>query len=298
LKIYLQIFNQMQVSLQYGCTVPFRDRIDEHSGRLSPADRSVVDVLLSHPTEAAFLPAEQVTERAGVHVAAATRLAKKLGYGGYPQLRSALQAELLEGVDAADRVRRRLDRSPDQDLLAALVDDETAALRAVPRAVPQDRLDSVAGRILTARRVLVYARGNASVLSAMLARRLRRFGLPVVDLPGSDRDLAEELVSLHRDDLVVALAFRRPPRTLAALLATAHEVGAPVVLLTDVLGAAQDSGSITVLAAPRGNGREFQSLTVPMAVANALVLTIARAAAGHTTTALERLEELLERFDT
>jgi DNA-binding MurR/RpiR family transcriptional regulator len=75
-------------------------------------------------------------------------------------------------------------------------------------------------------------------------------------------------------------------------------VGTPVVLLTDVLGGDDDAGSVTVLAAPRGNGREFQSLTVPMAVVNALVLTIARAAAGHTTTALARLEELLDRFDT
>jgi DNA-binding MurR/RpiR family transcriptional regulator len=189
--------------------VPLRDRIDEHRARLSPADRSLVDVLLSHPTEAAFLPAEQVAERAGVHVAAATRLAKKLGYAGYPQLRSALQAELLDGVDAAARVRRRLERSPDEDLIAPLVDDETVALRGVPRAVAQEQLEAVAARVLAARRVLVYARGNATVLSGMLARRLRRFGLSAVDLPGSDRDLAEELVSLHRDDLVVALAFRR-----------------------------------------------------------------------------------------
>ena len=278
--------------------MPLRDRIDEHRGRLSPADRSVVDVLLSHPTEAAFLPAEQVAERAGVHVAAATRLAKKLGYTGYPQLRSALQSELLDGVDAAARVRRRLDRSPDEDLVSVLVDDETAALRGVPRAVAQEDLDAVAARVLAARRVLVYARGNATVLSALFARRLRRFGLPAVDLPGSDRDLAEELVSLHRDDLVVALAFRRPPRTLGPLLATAHEVGTPVVLVTDVLGDDHGGATTTLLAAPRGNGREFQSLTVPMAVVNALVLTIARAAAGRTTTALERLEELLERFDT
>ncbi|WP_300008411.1 MurR/RpiR family transcriptional regulator [Pseudonocardia sp.] len=273
----------------------FRDRVDDHSGRLTPADRSVLDVLLSHPTEAAFLPAEQVAGRAGVHTAAATRLAKKLGYGGYPQLREALQSELLDGVGPADRVRRRLEHS-DDDLLAALVDDEIAALRALARAVPQAQLDALAAEILAARRVLIYARGNATVLGSMLHRRLRRFGLPAQDLPGSDRDLAEELVSLGPDDLVVAFAFRRPPRTLAPLLRTAHEAGTTVAVLTDVLRL-DDPLPATVIAAPRGNGREFQSLTVPMAVANALVLTVARVASGRTLTALERLDELLTRFD-
>jgi DNA-binding MurR/RpiR family transcriptional regulator len=275
--------------------VSLRAVIDENRSRLSPADLAVVDVLLSHPTEAAFLPAEQVAGRAGVHVAAATRLAKKLGYTGYPQLRSAFQSELVVGTDAAERVRRRLDRS--DDVLADLVDDEADALRALPRAVGGPELDDVAGRILAARRTLVYARGNATVLGGMLVRRLRRFGLPVIELPGSDRDLAEELISLDTGDLVVALAFRRPPRTLAPLLATAEEVGTPVVLLTDVLGGA-GGGSPTVLVAPRGSGREFQSLTAPMAVVNALVLGIARLAEDRTTAALRRLDDLLDRFDS
>ncbi|OLL72262.1 Transcriptional regulator [Pseudonocardia sp. Ae168_Ps1] len=269
--------------------------IDENRSRLSPADLAVVDVLLSHPTEAAFLPAEQVAGRAGVHVAAATRLAKKLGYTGYPQLRSTFQSELVVGTDAAERVRRRLDRS--DDVLADLVEDEADALRALPRAVGGAEIDDVAGRILAARRTLVYARGNATVLGGMLVRRLRRFGLPVVELPGSDRDLAEELISLGPGDLVVALAFRRAPRTLPPLLATAEEIGTPVVLLTDVLGGA-GGGSPTVLVAPRGSGREFQSLTAPMAVVNALVLGIARLAEDRTTAALRRLDDLLDRFDS
>lgn len=275
--------------------MPLRDVIDACRPRLSPADRAVVDVLLSNPTEAAFLPAEQVARRAGVHIAAATRLAKKLGYPGYPQLRSAFQAELVVGPDAAERVRLRLERS--DDVLADLVEDEAAVLRALPRSVGGADLEAVAHQVLGARRTVLYARGNATVLAGMLARRLRRFGLAVVELPGSDRDLAEELISLGPDDLVLALAFRRPPRTLGPLLATAEEVGAPVVLLTDVLGSAGGS-SPTVLVAPRGSGREFQSLTAPMAVANALVLTLARLAADRTTAALRRLDELLDRFDS
>jgi len=278
--------------------VSFRELVQRHEGKLTPADQRVLDVLLSHLTEAAFLPADEVAARAGVHMAAATRLAKKLGYAGYPQLRESLQSDLLDGIGPADRVRRSLEHAPDGDLVQELAQSECAALGDLSRAVSQADIDAVAHRVLVARRVLVFARGNASVLASLLVRRLRRFGLDVAVLGGDDRDLAEEFVSLHPDDLVLALAFRRPSRTLERVLLTAAEVGATSVVITDTLGAHLRPAPDVLLAAPRGNGREFQSLTVPMAVANALVLSIARSGSARTMTALERLEELLDRFDS
>ncbi len=275
-----------------------RDRIDSQRDRFSPADRRVVDVLLSHPAEAAVLPAEQVAQRAGVHVAAATRLAQKLGYNGYPHLRSSLQAELLGAVDAEERMRARLDRTAGDDLLATLVEDELSSLRELPRNISQEAVDAAADRITRARRVLLFARGNATVLAGLLARRLRRFGTLVTDLTVTDRDVAEELVSLREDDLIVVLAFRRAPRVLPALVQTVRETDCGLMVLTDVLGMPAGAPEDTlVLAAPRGNGREYQSLTVPMALSNALVLAVARADQHAASTALTRLDTLIERFD-
>lgn len=276
----------------------FRELVANHDGRLTRADREVLDVLLSHPTEAAFLSADEVTARAGVHVAGATRLAQKLGFSGYPQLRERLRTDLLADVGPADRVRRRLEASIDGHVVEDLASAESAALEDLPRSVAQAQLDEVAALVLGADRVLVYARGNADVLARLLVRRLRRFGLRVMTLPGDPRDLAEELVGLQEDDVVLALAFRRASRTLDALLETSAEVGATSVFLTDTLASQVHPDPSVVLAAPRGSGRDFQSLTVPMAVANALVLTIARLGAERTMPALERLQLLLDRFDS
>ncbi len=52
-----------------------------------------------------------------------------------------------------------------------------------------------------------------------------------------------------------------------------------------------------IVAAPRGAGDAFLSLTVPMAISNALVLTIARRAPERALGALDRLGVLLEHFD-
>ncbi|GAA3743367.1 MurR/RpiR family transcriptional regulator [Leifsonia bigeumensis] len=273
-----------------------RERLDAFAGQLTSADRAVLDVLLSHPTESAFLPADRITARANVHVAAATRLAKKLGYAGYPGLRESLQRELLDGVGAADRIRNRLSHAESDDVLASLVSEEAAALAEAVRTVSHADLKAVANQILAARRTLIFAQGNATVLAGMLERRLRRFGFNVGMLGTNNRDLAETLVSLQKGDVVLCIALRRIPTQLRGLLKTIDEVGATSILFTDTLDAQIRPRPNHVLAAARGTGREFQSLTVPMAIANALVLTVATAGGSRAMKSLERLDELMKRF--
>jgi len=143
----------------------------------------------------------------------------------------------------------------------------------------------------------LFAQGNATVLAELMARRLSRFGLPATTLASSGRDLAEQMVSMGPGDVLVAFAFLRTPHHLPEVVAHCADIGARFVLVTDTLGAELGAGADVVLSGARGSGREFQSLTVPMAVTNALILTMARSAPELTGTALARLEKLLVRFD-
>lgn len=277
--------------------VSLTDRVSAAAQRLTATDRQLLEVLLSHPQEAAYLAAAEVADRAGVHQASATKLAQKLGYTGYPDLRRDLREDVLPGGSPADRVQRRLEHMGAGSVLGALVAAETSALADLPRQVPEAELADAASRLLRARRRCVFAHGNASVLSDLLARRLARFGLPTQVLPASGRDLAEQLVALGPDDVVVVFAFLRLPPHLRTLLDHARSTGAGVVLVTDTLGGELGGDVDVLLSGARGSGREFQSLTVPMAITNALVLEIARLAPDQTRHALSDLEKLLAAFE-
>lgn len=263
--------------------------------RLTATDRRLVAVLQARPAEAAFWSAADLTDPLGLHQSAATRMAQRLGFDGYPRLRDALRQDYLAGDGPSQRVRGRLDRHPD-DVLQGLVDDEVAALAELPRHVTQDELDQLADRVAAAGHVYVYGQGNAAVLVELLVRRLRRSGVHAVPMVGSNRDLAEHLAALTGDDLLLACAFRRQPDALAPLLETAAERGAATALLTDTLLTLVPQPDV-ILAAPRGRDDTFASLTVPMAIANALVLTLARRAPERAIGSLDRLGRLLERFD-
>ncbi|MGO1174085.1 MAG: MurR/RpiR family transcriptional regulator [Actinomycetaceae bacterium] len=273
-----------------------RERLEAFDGRLTPADLAVLDVVLSQPGESSFLSASKVARRANVHVAAATRLAQKLGYDGYPELRQSLQSELLAGVGAADRMRNSLDQAHDEDIFTRLVAEEVTALLEAANAVDRRALQQAADRVLGARRILLSARGNAAPLAQMLERRFRRFGLTAIRLGPSDRDLAEGLVGLSKHHVVVVVALRRRHHSLVELLDVAREARAGTVLITDTVHTRLDRQPDVVLSAPRGEGREYQSLTVPMAVANALVLSVGQTGGERTMHALEQLDGLLGRF--
>jgi DNA-binding MurR/RpiR family transcriptional regulator len=263
---------------------------------LTATDRRLVAVLRSRPAEAAFWFANDLTAPLGLHQSAATRLAQRLGFAGYPQLRDALRQDYLAGDGPAQRLKGRLDQHPLDEVLRSFVDDEVEALRALPQHVTQEELDSLAQRVLAASTVYLFGHGNATILVDQLTRRLQRFGVRPVALVGSRRDIAEAVTAIGPTDLLVAFAFRRVPSVLGALLDLAAAEGAHSVLVTDTLLSMQPSPD-EILAAPRGDSDAFLSLTVPMAISNALVLTIAQNAPEPAVRSLDRLGAVLDTFD-
>ena len=271
------------------------DLAKNHGSALTATDRRLVAVLQARPAEAAFWQAAELTDPLGLHQSAATRFAQRLGFDGYPRLRDALRQDYLAGSGPSQRIRGSLERHPD-DVIGGFVDDELTALSALPQHVTQHDLDDLTAHVIAAGHVYLFGRGNATVLVELLERRLRRSGIRVTSLDGPVRDVAEQLATLGEGDLILACAFRRAPRDLVPMLEIAREVGAYTALLTDTLLSLSPQPD-AVLAAPRGGVDEFLTLTVPMAIANALVLTIARQAPDRALRSLDRFESLLERFD-
>jgi DNA-binding MurR/RpiR family transcriptional regulator len=275
----------------------FMEAVTLSQEQLTEADERLIRALLTNPTESAFLSAADIASRAGVHQASAVRLAKKLGFKGYPQLRASLQQELMQASEPALRLERRLSSMAGDDLLGALIGSEIQALLKITQHVTQVQLERAAQMLLAGRRVLLFARGHATSLVEFMQRRLRRMGLMPTAITAEGRDLAEQVLTLRQDDVVLAFAFHRTPPGLIPLLEHAQQVGAATLLISDTTGPLIRPQPDVLLAAPRGDEQEFQTLTVPMTLCNALILTLARSDTPRSIEALEQLTKLLEHFD-
>ncbi len=268
------------------------DLIASRRDDLTSVDRRLAATVLGDPAAAAFMSVRELALAAGVHESGVVRLAKKLGFSGFPELRRALRDQLTERANAALRVARSISAVADGDVLGQLARQEVESLSHVNQHVRQREVQKAADALARARHVFIWSHGNAGVLAQLMDRRLRRAGFDAREISYEGRELAERLVLLDRKDVVLAFAFRSEPPGLDAVLKHAKRVGAPSLLIADMVGATLRIPPTMMLAAPRGQDDEFLTLTVPMLICNALLLTLARNDKGRSISGLQTLDRL------
>lgn len=274
------------------------ERVQSVAESLTRAEHLLVREIIAKPRDVALGTASSLAQRIGVHEATASRLAKKLGFTSYAGFRDAIRDEFIVKTDPALRVRNTL-QATQGDLLSDLIAREIEALGNLPRYVDTAKIEQAAEGLVRARRVFIFARGNAVTLGVMLEKRLLRMGLDVEILSGDSRDLAEQVLRMGHEDVLVAFAFRRQPRHYAALVERARTVGATSIGISGSLGPALAPAPDMLLSAPRsGSNDSFQTLTVPMAITNALVLTMAQKDQAKALERLETLGELINEFES
>jgi DNA-binding MurR/RpiR family transcriptional regulator len=274
-----------------------QDAVEAASASLSEADTQVVSFMLGNREHVAMLSAQELASHTGVHAATVVRLAKKLGFEGYPDLRRQLRAELLQPATPDKRIRNQLARASEQSILETLIQRESALIAGIARHVQQAQIDQAARMLIRAERIFVHASGNATVLVELMTRRLRRSGYDVIAVTGDARDLAEASLRMRKTDALLTIVLRRPTRAYTALLNHVAATGAQSVLISDALSWTIVPRPTLALCAPRGDENEFQTLAVPMAICNALVLTLARLDDGRTMQSLRRLVDLTADFE-
>lgn len=266
------------------------DLISRNSTKLTEADTRLLDVMMQDPIRAAMENGKTVSFRAGVHPASAVRLARRLGFKGYPEFRTFLQANLIEGggdfESPAARMAARLVRGEEGGVLSSVLDSEIAALQQVRNAVADADVRGFSEVLRDCRRVFVFGRGHSAALSSLIALRLNRSGYPSIDLGSQMHLIAEALATLGPGDVVWLFAFRKASPLIHQIRKIAAEGGAKVLALTDLLSARIDPAPDRQISVSRGEAGESQSLVVPMTIANAVILDLAAIDDGRSLRAL------------
>jgi DNA-binding MurR/RpiR family transcriptional regulator len=273
------------------------ERVQNIADRLTGTESRLVAELMQAPREIALGTSAEFAARIGAHEATTSRLARKLGFDSYAAFRDQLRLEYLGTGSPSHRVAQTLSGAQDKGFLPHLIAEDIAALQRLSEYVQDDQIIAAAD-LLNRPRVFLFARGNAEALAVLMDRRLRRMGLATVLLRGDARDLAEQVLTLQSNDAVLLFAFRRQPRDYARIVGHARDRGAAVIAISGSLGPALTPVPDLLLAAPRSGQRDgFQTLAVPMAICNALVLALAAARGADALDMLGRLGGLITAFE-
>ena len=286
---------QHQIDTQPDVPRFLADLVALNSSKLTEADARLLEVLMSDPVRAAMDNGKEVSSRAGVHPASAVRLARRLGFAGYPEFRTFLQNNLVDAgtgdfENPAARMAARLIRAQEGKLLSTILDSEIAALQQVRTSVSDADIRAFSEALRDARRIFVLGRSHAATLSSLIALRLKRSGYDATDLGSHMPILSETLSTMSDKDVVWLLSFRSPSPVILDIRAVAALTGAKTLVLSDVNGSRIDPPADLQISVSRGGVGQSQSLVVPMTIANAIILDLASIDEGKSLTALDRFK--------
>ncbi len=272
-------------------TDTYADRVSERSDELAPAERRVAALLLDVGPEATLLSAAALAEQLGTSDATVVRTAKALGYSGLAELRRAL-AVSGDNPPLGERLRRTLDQTPGDELLASSIRNHLAALDLLTRNVEPETFQAAVSILASADRVIWRGVGPSAHLAAYGQLITQRIGTPSSALVHTGTSFADELLTLAPNDAVVLFAYGRLQSHVRVLLEHAEELAVPVVLITDILGRKLAPDISATLQCGRGAPGLFASHGTTLVVIETLVLAIAATRQAESQASLDKLNEL------
>lgn len=256
--------------------------------------RKVAEHVLADPSTAVAGTLRELAAASGTSPSAVSRLCRRLGVDGYPELRVAVARDAATGGDTPWQVDISRTISPTdslEDVARTLEAAQSLAVRGTLAGLDLDAVRAVAAATHSARRVQLYGVSGSSVMAAELHLRLHRIGVPT----WSYADVHEGLTGaslLEPGDLAIAFSFTGETRETVEMLRTAAGRGAVTAAVTGArrssLARTADHVLVTVTEETTFREGPLAARFSELTVVELLYLAVSQ-------TGIERSAELLER---
>lgn len=213
-----------------------REQIEAQLSHLGKKQRLVAEFILANPTRILFASAVEVASAAHVDPATVVRLAQRLGYSGYPELRDRLRIENSVNLPPVEHLLNATEQSQHDDENKTLKQRvRELTLNNIERTFEQldwHSIERALTTLLAARRVVIIGAGLSRGIALHLARVLQSAQIPIHILEDW-YDLLFEASTLSAEDVLFAVTAQRYSTVTIESLQIAKEAGATTIMLTD-----------------------------------------------------------------
>lgn len=225
---------------------------------LPPTARTIANYVQQNPLAIVSMPVAELAEVTGTSKATVSRFFRQLGYENHQQAKQGLLDLRLKGLPVVDSQAKSDDQIHDE------IDNITKTLTGVSA----KQLDEISTLLAKSAKVTIIGYRNAYPLALHFRQQLTQIRTAVQLLPQPGQTIAEDLVDLTTQDLVVLLGFRRRPSGFEKLVESLS--GKQVVLLTDPTGQVFNQQVEHLLVCHLGNKQAFDSYGAAMSLISVL----------------------------
>lgn len=196
------------------------------------SERLLADRVLEYPSDALMCSATELATLAGASKAAVTRFVKRLEYNDFREMQREIRRAQTTGdpifLNAAPSRNRA-----EKNALDAHLEQDMTCLRQTVEQIDQETLDTIARRIVSARRVVCLGYRNSYFFASYIRRQINQIRPDTMILPSPGQTLMEDIGQFGADDLLVAVGLRRRPPQLGLAMRLMRKAGVPIAYVTD-----------------------------------------------------------------
>ncbi|MCU5771520.1 MurR/RpiR family transcriptional regulator HpxU [Erwiniaceae bacterium BAC15a-03b] len=242
------------------------ERLRSHYPQLSPQEQRIADFVFDHFDDLISYNSAELARLSGVSKATVSRLFKRLGYEKYKDMRDELRTLRQSGMPLTDN----RDAVQGNTLLARHYKQEMANLTQWVNSIDATQFGEVIQAMTLGKRIFIIGMRNSYPVASHLRQQLMQARAQVHLLPQPGQTLAEELVDVTPQDVVVVVAFRRRPRIIRPLLQQLQQDNIPVLLICEPQAQGVIALSRWQLFASLDSVSAFDSYASAMSVVNLL----------------------------
>jgi DNA-binding MurR/RpiR family transcriptional regulator len=260
---------------------------------LTPSQKKLLDYILANDEEAVFLTVQELSNRVNVSVATVVRLAKALGYAGFPEFQQELRSLFRDKLTTVSRLQKAAQgKTSEENVLVKVLQQDIENITETMNHVPSDDFRKFVDAINLAERVVIVGLRSAHSLAVFMGVALEFLQRDVwIARPGIG-DMWDRLFRIRNGDVVVGISFPRYTRETVRSLEYAKSRHIRTLAITDSLLSPLSRHADLVLTARCKMDSFVESFTAPLSLINAIVTAVGLCSKDPSLKALKRLEEL------
>ncbi len=272
------------------------ERLREKSGELTAAERKLMATLFANYPMAGLVSITEFARVAEVSTPSVLRLAKKLGFAGFPsfqeELRTELSAQLQNPISKHDRWAAD---APDAHILNRFASAALENLSGSLKLLDHRAFDATVGLLADRKRRIHVAGGRITqAIASYLVTHLQMARPGVSLLPATHSFWPQYLLDIGKQDVLLMFDIRRYDARMLEFAASAEVRGARIVLITDQWISPIARLAVHTLPLRIEAPSSWDSNIVPLFVAEALVAATVNANWRETEARINELESLSE----
>tara|TARA_R110002012_G_scaffold80996_1_gene205180 strand:+ start:1417 stop:2268 length:852 start_codon:yes stop_codon:yes gene_type:complete len=273
------------------------ERIRRQFEALTPAERKLSNVILENYPVSGLGTITALAETAEVSSPTTARMARKLGFSGFPEMQAALRAELEATLSSPIAKHDSwAANAPDTHILNRFADAVTDNLRQTLQQLDLEDFDAVVDLLSDPSRNIYVVGGRISrSMADYLFTHMQVIRDRVTLIPPNSNTWPHYVLNMTEGDVLVAFDIRRYEHDTSRLAEMATEQGARLVLFTDQWGSPAAKHASHGFRARIEAPSAWDSSVVIMFILEALIAAVQTERWEETRDRMKTLEHLFDR---